>query len=195
MRTKHLRKVCVVLSGFGLVCVGLAVLVWFCVVFCRSVLVSLRFCGSVKFWVGFNWSRCDCVFCVVLGWSRLVSLRLFGSVWFWAGLGWACCVCAVWLSCVILNILCWSRPGLAAFCLDLYSFGLVAASFAVFFVFVYFVLVSASFAALCLVLYGFVCAIGISLGSIASTFSTCKYMTSDFEVTFPPWNRSYRVVD
>ena len=55
---------------------------------------------------------------------------------------------------MILCILCWSRPGLAAFCLDLYSFGLVAASFAVFFGFVNFVLVSAALAALCLVLYG-----------------------------------------
>ena len=52
----------------------------------------------------------------------------------------------------ILCILCWSRRGLAAFCLDWYCFGLVAASFAVFFGFVNFVLVSAALAAICLVL-------------------------------------------
>ena len=55
---------------------------------------------------------------------------------------------------MILCILSWSRPGLAAFCLDLYSFGLVAASFVFFFSFVNFVLVSAALAAICLVLYG-----------------------------------------
>ena len=44
--------------------------------------------------------------------------------------------------------------GRAAFCLDLYSFGLASASFAVFFGFVNFVLVSAALAAICLVLYG-----------------------------------------
>ena len=47
--------------------------------------------------------------------------------------------------------------------MDLYSFGLVAANFAVFFGFVYFVQVSPGLAAICLVLYG--------LGLVAAGFA------------------------
>ena len=110
------NSVCIVLYGLGLVSASPAVLAWFCVVFCWSVLVSLRLylvlCGSVWFRVGFRWSRCVCVilyglglvsaglavlvwFCMVLCWSVVAALSLCNSVWSWVGFSWPRCVCLV----------------------------------------------------------------------------------------------------
>ena len=68
-----------ILYGLGLVSAGLAVLVWFCMVFCWSVVAALSLCNSVWFWVGFSWSRCVCMV-VYFG---LVSAGLATSVWFY----------------------------------------------------------------------------------------------------------------
>ena len=70
-------SVCIVLYGLGLVSAGLAVLVWFCLVFWWSVVAALRLCNSVWFWVGFSWSRCVCLV-VYFG---LVSAGLAAFVW------------------------------------------------------------------------------------------------------------------
>ena len=119
MRTKHLRKVCVVLSGFGSVCDGLAVLVWFCMVFCWSVVAALSLCNSAWFWVGFSWSRCVCLV-VYFG---LVSAGLATFVWFYVG-GWGVCPNREILmgpACVIpsLGLWTWVSPPVARRALNL----------------------------------------------------------------------------
>ena len=75
-----------ILYGLGLVSAGLAVLVWFCMVFCWSVVAALSLFNSVWSWVGFSWPRCVCLV-VYFG---LVSASLATFVWFYVG-GWGVC--------------------------------------------------------------------------------------------------------